>query len=689
MVRNPSGLLAVLLTVSVAAPALQARCARAEAIAPVAEDWSSYGGSAAEQRFSQLDEINDQTVQRLGLAWSLDLDGEHTLEGTPLEIGGVLYFTGQDSSVYAVDAAAGKQLWKWESESWKYRSHHLRYLFMANRGLAYWDGRVYVGTLDGRLVALDVKTGKPTWSTMTVASDSRQTITGAPRAFNGKIIIGNGGADFGARGYVTAYDAETGSEAWRFYTVPGDPAKPFGQPAEAMAAKTWTGQWWKWGGGGTAWDGITFDPELNRVYIGTGNSGPYNPRLRSPGGGDNLFLASIVAVDADTGKYVWHYQANPQEAWDYKATAQITLAQLTIDRTTGKLISAEKTGKVTWASRIDTTTGRPVEMPNIRYENGPATFYPGPYGSHLWQAMSYSPDTGLVYIPYMQVGGKFWSDDAFVDKVRRNGGEPIQGVFGGGTNFELVIDPRDPDDGKGALLAWDPVAQELRWKVQYPSVWNGGTLSTRGNLVFQGDADGFLHAYDATSGKELWRFDAALGISAPPISYRVDGKQYISVLVGFGGATGFIAKHVNRGWKYGAQPRRVLTFVLDGKGRLPETAPRDYQVHAIDDPKLVLDESSVTVGGGLFNANCGMCHGAGLNSSGAPAPDLRESQIAFDLDSFSELLTSGALQEHGMPQFTEFSDAERRAIWMYIRAGAAEAAGRRQPSSEPPKAKHS
>ena len=667
-----------------------------ESVGGVGDDWLAYGGTADEQRFSTLDQINTDSVGRLGLAWSLDLDGETTLEGTPLEVNGVLYFTGQDSSVYAADAVSGKMLWKWESESWKNRPAHLRFLFMANRGLAYWKGKIYVGTLDGRLVALDTKTGKQIWSVKTVADDSRHMISGAPRAFNGKIIIGNGGGDYGTRGYVTAYDAESGKQAWRFFIVPGDPSQPFEQPAMEMAAKTWTGKWWKWGGGGAAWDGMTYDQELNRIYIGTGNSGPYNPRLRTPEGGDNLFLASIVAVDADTGQYIWHYQVSPQEAWDHKATAQITLANLTIDgkprkvlmqapsngffyvidRENGKLLSAEKTGKVTWATHVDMKTGRPVETENIRYEKGPVTIWPGAYGSHNWQAMSYSPLTGLVYLPYMQLGTRYETDQAYVDEIKRNGGVPKPGMIGSGTKFSIYADPKDPDDGKGALLAWDPIAQKARWKIPLPVIWNGGTMVTAGNLVFQGDADGNLSAYNAETGKKLWGFNAGLGIIAPPITYTVSGKQYISLLVGWGGASGFPSKYVNRGWKYGVQPRRLLTFTLDGKATLPKTAPPDMTVHAQDDPNLVLDERLVKLGSAVYG-NCIMCHGANTISSGAPAPDLRESGIALDYQSFSDFLASGASQERGMPRYTEFTDEQRKALWMYIRAGAREALGKR------------
>ncbi|WP_082718627.1 MULTISPECIES: PQQ-dependent dehydrogenase, methanol/ethanol family [unclassified Sphingobium] len=670
-------------------------------------DWAHYGGTQDEMRFSRLEEINDGNVASLGLAWSLDLEGEHQLEATPLAVGGTLYFTGQDASVYAVDARTGKRLWRWDSREWALRPQTMHYIFSVNRGAAYWQGKVYVGTRDGRLVALDSRTGRPIWSRQTVAEDSFQFITGAPRVFNGKVIIGNGGGDWAARGYVTAYDANSGRQLWRFYTVPGDPAKPFEQPALAMAAKSWTGQWWKWGGGGTVWDGITYDAEMNRIYIGAGNSGPYNPRLRTPGGGDNLFLASIVALDADTGRYIWHYQVNPQEAWDYKAAAQMTLARLTIDgkprrvlmqaptngffyvidRDSGKLISAEKIGKVNWAERIDVKSGRPVEVPNVRYEKGPITIWPGPQGAHNWQSMAYNPDTGLVYIPYMQLGAVYEEDKAFLERVKANGGEPIFGVSGAGTHFSIHADPNDRRDGKGELIAWDPVAQKARWRVQYDSLWNGGTMTTRGNLVFQGDADGILHGYDARTGKQLWRFNAGLGIIAPPITYEVGGRQYLSLLVGYGGGVAMLGRYADRGWKYNAQPRRLLTFALGGKARLPKTAPADFQVRAVDDPKLVLDEAAVKRGAKLYGANmCHACHGAGLNNTGVPGPDLRESGVALDYQAFSQLLSEGPLMERGMPRFETLSDADKRALWSYIRAGARVSLGKRKANDAPVKA---
>lgn len=645
-----------------------------------AADWANPGGGTDESGYSRLDGINRDNVVKLGLAWSLDLD-EQTLEATPLAVDGVLYFTGSRATVYAVDAATGHTLWEHDAELSKHRPEALRYIFGVNRGAAYANGRVFAGTLDGRLQAFDAKSGNQLWSVETVAPDSVQTVTGAPRVFKDMVIIGNGGADFGARGYVTAYDQATGKQRWRFYTVPGKPEENAGNPAMEMAAKTWGPDHWKVsGGGGTVWNGITYDPELDRIYIGTGNSGPYNPRVRDPGGGDNLFLTSIVALDAGTGKYVWHYQVNPREAWDYKATANMIATTLTIDgrprkvlmqaptngffyvldRETGKLISAEKIGKVTWASHIDLKTGRPVERPNIRYETGETTFWPSALGAHNWQPMTYSPQAGLVYIPYMQLGMRY--------KLVPGSNSTLGGL-------DIAFAQDDSRDGKGELVAWDPVAQKARWRVPHETIWNGGTLTTAGGLVFQGAGGGHLSAYDAKDGKKLWDFNARLGIIGAPMSYSIKGEQYVSILVGYG-AGAMMGKLFNYGWKYGAQPRRLLTFKIGGKAALPITAPPDMSVHPVDDPALKLDEKKAAQGHSLFLGKCAICHGLNLESVGAPAPDLRESALALDRNAVAQVL-KGALADRGMPAFPELSDPEIEAVYMYIRATARKGADNR------------
>ena len=685
------GRIALMAAVGVLATAVAARAPDAVDAGPTdgaGADWRNHGGGGDEGGFSRLDDVTPATVGRLGLAWSLDLPGEVTLEATPLAVGGVLYFSGTYAAVYAVDGASGRLLWKYDPEFWRHDPARMKLNFAANRGVAYAGGRVFVTSFDGRMIALDAKTGKLLWSAETIAPGSSYFSTGAPLAFGDKVMIGNGGGDYGARGYVTAFDQATGRRVWRFYTAPGSPDENRpenngGDPAMEAAAKTWSGEYWKTGTGGTVWNTMIFDPELNRVYIGTGNSGPYDPAIRSPAvngvGGDNLYLVSIVALDANTGKYVWHYQENPREAWDYKATANLIMATIAVggqsrkvllhaptngffyvlDRATGRLISAEKTGKVTWADRIDLATGRPVERPGIRYETADSVMYPGPAGAHNWQPMAYNPGTGLVYIPAQQQGMRYGKSAA-----TNPGANPALAMSAVSGN---------PDDKTGWLQAWDPVRQRQAWKVRLDSFWNGGALTTAGNLVFQGTSDGWLYGYDARDGRRVWRFNAGLGIQGAPISFAAGGRQYISILVGYGGAAA--AGSIHMGWKYNAQPRRLLTFALDGRTKLPPTAPPDFSVAALDDPALHLAEADVHAGAALFGT-CAVCHGRDAESAGT-APDLRESALVLDPAAFRSVVHDGALRHNGMPPFANLSDPQLRQIAAYVRARARDALGTR------------
>lgn len=657
-----------------------------------AANWSAPHGGTDEASYSQLEQITPGTVGDLGLAWSLDLPEEVTLQATPLHVDGTLYFSGGYGEVYSVDARTGKLNWRYDPLTWQRRPDKFNY--GANRGVAYEDGRVFTSGMDGRVDALDAKTGKVLWSADSIPLDQKwNNSTGAPRTMNGKVIIGNGGADIGARGFVTAFDAKTGKLLWRFWTTPGKPEENRGNKALELAEKTWTGKWWKVGTGGTVWNGMTFDPEANRIYIGVGNAGPYDPARRNPGGGDNLFTSSIVALDADTGEYLWHYQENPNDSWDYKATPNIVMATLeiegkprkvlmhaptngffyVIDRDTGKLLNEPKAITYqNWAKGIDMKTGRPIENPGIRYDKGSTEIWPGTIGGHNWQAMSYNPRLGLVYIPVHQVGAKFSRDPA-------DGTDDAFNIMG------LIAKPiiKQPGDGHGFLVAWDPVRQREAWRVQHEFIWNGGTLATASGLVFQGTADGFFRAYDGSSGRELWKFDAGLGINAAPMSYSLDGKQYVSVLVGWGGTTAAMSSVLNVGWKYGAQPRRLLTFALGGKAKLPPSPPRDMAVHALDDPALALSEEDIAAGRSLSIA-CAACHGAGFAGAGAPGPDLRESAIALRLDTFTQFVHMGRM-EKGMPSFAWISPDQARQLHAYIRARAREALGKR-PAYVPGKA---
>jgi quinohemoprotein ethanol dehydrogenase len=643
--------------------------------------WLGYGRTHMEQRYSPLTEITPENINRLGIAWTLDLPTDRSLTATPLMVDGVLYFNGSYSVTRAVDARTGKILWEYDPQVLKVADHRARILWDWNRGVAYWNNKVYIVTGDGRLIAVDAKTGKEVWTTQTFDPALPLFISGAPRVFRGKVIIGNGGTEWGAaRGFVTAYDAETGKQAWRFYTVPGDPAKGFENKAMEMAAKTWTGEWWKHGGGGTVWHGITYDPEFNRIYLGTGNGSPWNQKMRSPEGGDNLFLCSIVALDADTGEYVWHYQTTPGETWDYNSNMDIVLADLkiddkpvkallhapkngffyVIDRSTGKLLSAKQFGKVDWATGIDMATGRPIERAGARYEDGEELVWPGPFGTHNWPAMSFNQETGLVYIPSIEMAALF-SDTYTKPKAWKS----PDFKFDPGVDFLRADGPADW--GYSALRAWDPVQQKLVWEVPTPGVWNAGTLTTRGNLVFQGRADGKLFAYTADTGKPLWSQALGLGISAPPITYSLDGRQYIAQLVGWGGsmtATGgsMAAQH---GWSYGKQPRRLVVFALDGKQTLPPM-PEPHFAKPLQAPEFVVYDEIAERGSFVWKESCGMCHGP-AGTAGGNAPDLRASAALLDDKLLHKIVFEGALKTRGMPYFKDVSTDDLKAVQHYIR----------------------
>jgi len=650
-------------------------------------NWTSYGRTYSEQRFSPLDQINADNISQLGLIWSLNLPGENGLVSTPLAVDGVLYFTGKFGNVTAVDVLSGKMIWRHDPGAIAAAGDRLRVMWGTNRGAAFWKGKVFVGTADGRLVALDANTGEQVWSTMTVDPRTPLYITGAPRVFNDKVIIGNGGAEVGAvRGYVTAYDTATGKQVWRFYIVPGNPADGFENDAMAMAAKTWTGEWWKYGGGGTVWNAITYDPEFNLIYLGTGNGAPWNQKIRSPGGGDNLFLCAIVALDADTGEYRWHYQTNPGETWDFNSAMDIVLAEIEvgekplkvilhapkngffyiINRENGELLSAKPFAKVTWATHIDMKTGRPVEVPGARYPAGEVTMWPGPFGAHNWHPMSFNPKTGLVYIPYHDLAG-YYNDT----KIR-----PAEWRHEG-FNFNVgVADFQDDipaDAGTSGLMGWNPLTQNAAWKVANPGMWNAGTMTTAGNLVFQGRADGKFLAYRADNGDKLWTFDTKLGISAPPITYQIGDTQYVSLLVGWGGGIAMAGGSLGaqHGWVYGRHPRRLLTFALDGEAKLPDTLPPQY-VTPMDPPAFVIDEQRAIAGGNLYGKHCAWCHGAGAVAAGG-TPDLRASRMFLDLGALEQVVLNGALHANGMPKFPSLKSDDLISLQHYVRKKARKA----------------
>jgi len=662
-------------------------------------NWAGYGRTFDETHYSPLDQINDGNVKNLGLKWSIDLPPMPSVVGAPLAVDGILYFGIGYSIVYAVDAATGKTLWTYDPKVTEVAGDKLQPAW-GIRGIAYWGGNIYTGTQDGRLIAIDGKTGKPIWSVQTTQGpDDGRYITGAPRVFKDMVIIGHGGADFAnVRGYVTAYDARTGAKRWRFYTVPGDPKKgPDGEASDdalAKVTKSWTGQWWKYGGGGTVWNAMTYDPDLDRIYIGTGNGAPWNRNVRSPGGGDNLFLCSIVALDAKTGKYIWHYQTTPGESWDYNSSQDMSLATLmidgkqrrvilhapkngffyVIDRDTGKLISAKPFVKVTWASGVDPATGRPIENPDVRATDKPFTIYPSPAGGHNWHAQSFNPRTGLVYLPVQDLPGTH--DPRGVDP----GTWHRQGFGLDAAYKPAAVKGAMPSLGNtkvAALLAWDPVAQKKVWSVPLPGALNGGVASTGGDLVFEGNQGGQFVAYNAKDGKALWSFDAQNGISGQPITYMVKGVQYVTVIAGVGGTSGALGGLLSpdRIWNYREQKRRVLTFVLGGQAKLPRSPKPPVQPLA-DDPAFVLDSKLVDRGADLFSIHCNACHGAGAVSGGA-APDLRRSAVPLDQGTFQQIVGEGMLVPNGMPKFRTLSPQDMEALRHYIRfqARAAKAAG--------------
>lgn len=643
------------------------------------QDWPAFGRTYGEQHFSPLTEINEKTINRLSLAWSVDLPPGNSVTG-PIEVGGVLYTATSHSLVAAYDATNGTKLWEYDPHAREAAGRKLRQGW-GSRGIAWWNGKVYTGTQDGRLIAIDAKTGKPLWSQMTVGKDDVRFISGAPRIFDGKVIIGHGGADVGSiRGYVTAFDAETGKQLWRFYTVPGQPGVDTDETTK-IASKTWSGEWWKYGGGGTVWNAITYDQELDTIYLGTGNGAPWNHRIRSEGKGDNFFLCSIVALDAKTGKYKWHYQTTPAEAWDYNASMDMQVATIdiggkprkvlmqapkngffyVIDRENGKLISAEPIAKVTWATKVDLKSGRPVEIPGARYENGKQIeLWPGPNGAHNWLPMAFDPRTAITYIPVLEMPGTY--DDrgiATKDWKRTPGNANDTGV-----NFGL--DSNDPTAGTGALVAWNAATQKQVWRVKIDSFWNGGVMATAGNLVFQGHADGTFNAFDSATGRQVWKFAAGTGVIAPPITYMIKGKQYVTVLSGFGTSGALFGGKVARfGWQYRTQPRRILTFALDGKAApLPPPAP--------DHPTPIEDKSfredSVLAGKGteIYGRRCLVCHGVDVKAAGL-APDLRASPYLQDANAFNEIVRNGALVANGMPRYEELTDEEMAAVRQYIR----------------------
>ena len=643
-------------------------------------DWLTYGGTYSEQRFSKLSQIKKENITDLGLAWTLNLGTKRGIQTTPIVVDGILYATGPWNIVYAIDARDGRLIWTYDPQLERETVLDLC-CGVSNRGLAIYEGNLYMGTLDARLISLDASTGEVNWEVNTKdGSGRRYSITGAPRIAKGRVIIGNGGAEFDARGYVSAYDASSGVLDWRFYTVPGNPDLPFEHPDLEQAAKTWTGEWWKQGGGGTAWDAIVYDPEFNNIYVGVGNGAHWNRLIRSPEGGDNLYLSSIVALDADDGSYKWHYQTTPGDTWDYTATQHIILADLAIegverkvlmqapkngffyviDRTDGSLISAKAYAYMNWAKGMG-EDGRPIVGENMRYEDGQIYWIaPSNQGGHNWTPMSYSPISGLVYIPSIVMSGTYVNELVPEEGLAAPMGARVS--IGSKLYKPHVFDPNPdapvPGTGHGELIAYDPIEQKKVWGVKQAHMSNGGLLSTETGLLFQGDGTGIFYARDAESGEPLWQFDVRSGVIASPVSYLVDGQQYVTIFVGWGGYLGqtTMATGANH-------PGTVYTFKLGGTAEPPEKLPA--QVKKYNTSGTQASSNNIGEGVNLYMSYCVGCHGE-TGRGGGTIPDLSMSTDQV-FANYETIVLDGSLLSQGMPGFADMlTEEEVQDIKSYV-----------------------
>ncbi|MBY0329204.1 MAG: PQQ-dependent dehydrogenase, methanol/ethanol family [Acetobacteraceae bacterium] len=646
--------------------------------AATGRDWPSYGLNFSENRFSPLTGITTENAAQLGLAWSYDLGSRRGVQATPVVVGGVMYVTASWSVVHAIDARTGARLWSFDPEV--PREYGARGCCdVVNRGVAVHRGKVYVASYDGRLFALDAATGARAWERDTITDRARPyTVTGAPRVFADTVIIGNGGAEYGVRGYLTGYDAETGRQKWRWFAVPGNPADPPEDASMARALRTWdpAGRWWEAGGGGTMWDSMTYDPELGLMYVGTGNGSPWNRNLRSPAGGDNLYLHSIVALRPETGEFVWHYQHVPGETWDYTATQPMILADLTIagqprkvilhapkngffyviDRTDGRFISARNFVEVTWATGYD-AEGRPIENPAARSPDQPFEAIPTAYGARNWHPMSFNPQTGLAYMPVQGVPLTLTPDREW----RMNVVSPGRFQSGTGWNLGYFLNATPPKAQPfGALIAWDPVAQREAWRRDLGAPWNGGTLTTAGNLVFQGTADGRFVAYDARDGRTIWEVPVGSGVVAAPSTFEVDGQQYVAVAVGWGGVFGIVQRATDR-----VSPGRVYAFRVGATAAMPAAVQAERRPLVSG---IAFRQDDVAPGTGLYVANCAGCHGVPGVNNGGNVPNLGYS-TRETMEAMPALVLGNTYLQHGMPSFQgRLSEAELGQIRAFVLA---------------------
>jgi len=655
------------------APAANVTSERLSNAASEPSQWMTVGGTYEERHYSPLNEVNRDTVSRLGLSWFADYDTNLSQQGTPLYIDGVIYVSTAWSKVYAYDARTGAQLWQYDPQTPKEIAIKVC-CGIVNRGIAAYEGKIYLGTLDGYLVAINAKTGQEEWRKLTVDADKQYTVTSAPRVIKGQVVIGNSGSEFGVRGYLGAYNATTGEDIWRVYTVPGNPELGFENPQMEMAAKTWSGNWWELGGGGTVWDAIVYDEINNLVVFGTGNGTPWDQRVRDPNGGDNLFVASLLAVDADSGEYAWHYQTTPGDTWDYDAMSPIMLLDLpfngeqtrvvvqpnkngmmyVLEAATGKLLKADAFTEVNWNTGVDMVTGRPIEVPEARYSRDEIyNLAPGVQGGHGWHANAFNPETGLVYIATQRA--------YFVMRTAENFVPNPQGTNLGidmGASFVYMRDnPDAPREFVGYVTAWDPVAGKAVWKSEEHDGPTGGVLSTGGGLVFSGGGNNTneFRAYDTVSGQKLWSFDTQTGMVAAPITFELDGKQYVAASVGINSAGNYYAPNYSR----------LLVFAIDGAAVLP--TPVSFTAPQLNPPPLTASAEEVAAGQQHYNANCAICHGNGGAARGANFPNLLVSPMLNAQEAFDSIVLQGVRQERGMVSFADrLQPADTSAIRAYL-----------------------
>lgn len=650
-------------------------------------EWVRHGGDPNEQRYSELKQVTVDNVKQLGLAWFAEIPERGGYQSTPLVVDGVLYMTAPWSSLYAFDAKSGKQLWKVDPQAPREIAGTSICCNISNRGAAYADGKIIWGTIDGRLMAVNAKTGQKIWESRVADSKRQYSITGAPRIGDGLVFIGVGGGEFYTRGFLAAYDVKTGKRVWKFYTVPGDPSKgPDGEASDdvmPMAAKTWRGKWWEKGGGGSTWDGIVYDPQTDLVIFGTGNGLPWPSELRSPGGGDNLFIASILAVDAKTGKYRWHYQATPMDSFDFDNTAPLTLADITIDgkrkhvvmqapkngvfyvieAATGKVISADPyVPRINWALGFDKANNwKPILNPEANYGKTGKGFYVLPSQAHVWHPQSFNPNTGLMYVPMRRGVGSFYAEE----------GGRILGNQMVDVNLARPPEGKRPEvENPGAyLLAWDPVARKAAWE-QREGSGSAGTLTTAGNLVFQGIPGKKFAAFRADTGAKVWEVDAQGNVVPGPITYAIDGVQYIAAISS--ASTGFAAA---------AGRNRLLVYKLNGNVELPPAPPPVQQV--LNPPPDFGDEAMHARGQDLYQRNCSGCHEGGRLFSGFP--DLNYTVALNAPDLFKAIVVDGALAENGMISFKNtLTEQDAEAIRSFLTARANELKRNPRPAFGPP-----